>query len=166
MRKFFILVMLLILGSDYGYCQVWKIDTTVISSSEKIIFGNKYLFQELKAGGTGQLLRISLLIGSDTVKMLERDLIHHTGDEFARVAIAAEYKLDGDHLIFYTYRKFTDGVSPPNISYTTLKETFVIQKKGAIVRLTIEYGKSDPILDREIKNRLQKKLDEASKKSY
>lgn len=156
------LVFILCLLTAALSCGQTAMKDSIISSEKKKINSNTYYFIRHSNESWQTLLKIVLVSCNDSATVLEVDDSYRSGDCNSSTVLASTYKVEGNFLILYYYTEYDEHFDDRyhHYSSSTKKETYVIQKKGPIVRLKTEYGRNDKTLDESIKKMLGSKLNE------
>lgn len=128
------------------------------SEFTKTILGHTYRFVTDTEDVSVVYLRI--LNENDSV-LLERYALLNGGDCNFHSNEASAFELQGDHLFLYTYRHDSDsyGYFPGINSYLAIKEEFVFQKSGRLVRTGFVSGGINSEVWKEVTGKISRQID-------
>lgn len=123
----------------------------------KTILGHTYRFVTDTEAYSVIYLRI--LNEKDSV-LFDRLAVINGGDCNYHKIEACGYELKGDHLCVYTYKHDSDsyGYFPGIVSYLAMKEEFVFQKSGKLVRTGWISGGPDTEVWKEVQTKISRQI--------
>lgn len=136
---------------------------SIVYIEKRKVLGNTYSFVKFEEESR-TMLRIFLVRDHDSTVVFECEDSFRYGDCNSSSTGASDYKVEGDKLMVWYY-EWSDTHMDDRYHYYkdySRKETYAIQKKGAIVRLKTEYAKNDPELEKFINLLLYEKYTKQS----